>query len=77
MHTKQKIILVAGLFLMTFTFSSCKKSWICHCSNGVVLNGSKETSATVFADNNNEAVEKCNSKLNKNNDMFCTAKIND
>lgn len=74
---KRNLFLIAGLFMMTFTFSSCKKSWICNCTNGVILNGAVEKSATVFADDNAEALEKCNNKLNKNNDLYCTAQIND
>ena len=74
---KQKIILMGGLLLLSFTFQSCKKSWVCKCTNGVILNGSVEKQASVFADDHETALEKCNQKLNKNNDFFCTAKINE
>lgn len=70
---RQKTILLTGIFAMTFAFSSCKKAWECKCTNGVILNGSVEKSATVFADDQNEAIEKCNGKLNKKDDLFCNA----
>lgn len=70
---KRKLFLIAGLFTM-FALTSCKKSWSCNCTNGVILNGAIEKSGTVFADSNEEALEKCNKKINKKNDLYCTAK---
>ncbi|HTO37501.1 MAG TPA: hypothetical protein VL021_03685 [Brumimicrobium sp.] len=70
---KQKLILIAGFTLLMLGSTSCKKAWECKCNNGAILNGAVSKSATVFADSNEEALEKCNKKLNKNNDMYCNA----
>lgn len=67
---KRKLFLIAGLFMM-FAFTSCKKSWTCKCSNGVMFNGAIQKSADVFADSKEEALEKCNKRLNKKDDLYC------
>lgn len=70
---QRKLFLIAGLFTM-FALTSCKKSWSCNCTNGVTFNGGVQKSVDVFADSKEEALEKCNKKINKKDDLYCTVK---